>query len=103
MPNNGPPVTQPFIAILNTLTWEAGGHLDLVTGRGSETDYSPVVEADSGAWGWSQGDGITMSHDTFLTLKNATANADGSYTATGGVSYWLVLAGTVATAQAILP
>lgn len=101
MPANGPPtVTAQFLSTLLLLTWEAGGKLRLVRGR---VDYQPVVELDSNSWGWSTGDGITMSDLTYITLHGAMANSDGSYTATGGVSYWLALVSGVATAEPIIP
>lgn len=85
MPTEPPPVKQPFV--------------DAVSADGYNFDHNclvdaannlvfPLVNSDTHAWSLGT-NGYKLSDVTYLTLKGAIAQTDGSYIDTNNKRWWL--------------
>jgi len=85
VPTEPPPTSQAFLNAISLLGYNAD-HDSLAEANG-DLVY-PHVNSDTGAWSIGTS-GDKLSHATYLTLKGATAQSDGSYTDTLGNRWWL--------------
>ncbi len=84
MPLQPPPITPAFLAAVVGCSWSSND--DLLDGSGA-TKY-PTVNSRSNDWELYSS-GLLISQATYNSLKTSSANNDGSYTDSSGVSWWL--------------
>lgn len=91
MPNEPPDpgIVQNFVNAVANCSWSNNHLVDPLSGAAR---YPAVASSriwpTVGQWDVKAA-GSTISQATYNLIKNSTANADGSFTAASGSSYWL--------------